>query len=77
MNFKDNVKPLLAFTILVLGFAYFFLATFTGVKPNDQILIAIVGLMSMAAGYYFGSSQGTSKKDEIIQQSLTDQNKTL
>lgn len=72
MNFKDNVKPFLAFTIIILGFAYFFLATFTGVNPNDQILIAIVGLMTGAAGYYFGSSQGTSKKDEIIQQTLTE-----
>lgn len=72
MNFKDNVKPLLAFTIILLGFSYFFLATFTGVNPNDQILIAIVGLMSMAAGYYFGSSQGVSKKDELIEKTITD-----
>jgi len=75
MNFKDNVKPLLAFTIVILGFAYFFLATFTGVNPNDQILIAIVGLMTGAAGYYFGSSSGTAKKDEIIQQSMTETSK--
>ena len=75
MNIKDNVKPILAFTIIVLGFAYFFLATFTGVNPNAQILIAIVGLMTGAAGYYFGSSSGTSKKDEIIQQTLDNTSK--
>lgn len=64
---KETVKPILALTIILLGFGYFYSATFTGVNPNDQILIAIVGLMSMAAGYYFGSSSGTSKKDDIIQ----------
>jgi len=67
MTLTDNVKPILAFVIVILGFAYFFLTTFTGVKPNDQILIAIVGTMGAAVGYYFGNSSGSAKKDEIIQ----------
>jgi len=67
MTLSDSVKPILAFTIVVLAFAYFFLTTFTGVKPNDQILIAIVGVMGLATGYYFGNSSGSAKKDEIIQ----------
>lgn len=66
MIVKENVKPILAFTIVILGFAYFFLTTFTGVKPNDQILIAIVGTMGLATGYYFGNSSGSSAKDTTI-----------
>lgn len=69
-NFSDNIKPILALTIIILGFAYFFMTTFTEIKPNDQILIAIVGIMSLAGGYYFGSSSGNAKKDEIIQQNM-------
>jgi len=63
---KENIKPILAFTIVILGFAYFFLTTFTGVKPNDQILIAIVGTMGLATGYYFGNSSGSAAKDATI-----------
>lgn len=72
---QESIKPILAFTIVILGFAYFFLTTFTGVKPNDQILIAIVGLLGAATGYYFGNSSGSAKKDEIIQQNIDDKNK--
>lgn len=66
-NVSDNIKPILAMSIVVLGFAYFFSTTFTETKPNDQILIAIVGLMGGATGYYFGNSSGSAKKDEVIQ----------
>lgn len=63
---QDNIKPILALLVVILGFAYFFLSTFAEIKPNDQILIAIVGLMTGAMGYYFGSSTGAAKKDETI-----------
>lgn len=66
----DQIKPVLAFTVVILGFAYFFLCTFTGVHANDQILIAIVGSMTMALGYYFGNSSGSAKKDEVIQEQI-------
>lgn len=65
-KFTDNIKPILAMTIIILGFAYFFFTTFAGIKPNDQILIAIVGTMTTAIGYYFGYSSGSAKKDDII-----------
>jgi len=70
--FADNIKPILALVVIILGFAYFFMATFTETKPNDQILIAIVGLMGGSSGYYFGSSSGNAKKDEIIQKNIED-----
>ncbi|ASU34430.1 hypothetical protein MuYL_2543 [Mucilaginibacter xinganensis] len=36
------------------------------IKPDPQILIAFVSAISTSTGYYFGSSQGSSKKDDII-----------
>lgn len=63
---SDNIKPILALFIVASGFLYFFASTFFDVKPNDQIIIAIVGLMTGATGYYFGSNTGMGKKDETI-----------
>lgn len=69
---SKNIKPLLAAFIMVAGFGYFFITTFWE-KQNDQVLIAVVALTSMAGQYYFGNSQGSSKKDETIT-NLTAQN---
>lgn len=63
---QQSIKPILALLIITAGFAYFFATTFAGVSPHDQELIAVVGLMGTAAGYYFGASTGASKKDETI-----------
>lgn len=63
---QHSIKPILALLIIIAGFAYFFATTFAGIRPHDQELIAVVGLMGTAAGYYFGASTGTSKKDETI-----------
>jgi len=64
-TFFRNIKPVLALSIMIFGFAYFFMVTFLE-KQNDQVLIAVVALTSMAGNYYFGNSQGSSKKDETI-----------
>jgi len=64
-NIFKNIKPVLALSIMILGFTYFFVVTLWE-KQNDQVLIAVVALTSMAGQYYFGASQGSSKKDEII-----------
>jgi len=65
---SDNIKPILALTIVLLGFSYFFTCLLMQVKGDPQVTIAIVGVMGTAAGYYFGSSTGTAKKDETIQE---------
>jgi len=44
------------------------------IKPDPQILIAMVASVSLATGYYFGSSQSSSKKDEVIAEQ---QNKSI
>lgn len=73
-TFFRNIKPILALTIMVLGFVYFYAVTFLE-KQNDQVLIAVVALTSMAGNYYFGNSQGSSKKDEVISTLTTNENK--
>lgn len=68
MNFdlNKNIKPLLAIMVVSLGFGYFFMCSIRNINPNPQILIAIVGSLGTALGYFFGSSQGSSKKDEAL-----------
>jgi len=60
---NDNIKPVLAFMIILSGIVYFFWCLHLTREPNG----AMIGLVSMAAGYYFGSSTGAAKKDETIQ----------
>lgn len=62
---QDNIKPILALVIVILGISYFYMCSIRNIKPDPQILIAIVASISATTGYYFGSSQGSSKKDEI------------
>jgi hypothetical protein len=65
---SENVKAILAFVIVVMGFSYFFAITFfETVNSDPQIIIAIVGLMTVATGYYYNSTSSSSKKDETIQ----------
>lgn len=63
---NDNIKPLLALVIIIFGFSYFFMCSIRNIKPDPQILIAMVAAVSTATGYYFGSSSGSSKKDDIL-----------
>jgi hypothetical protein len=67
---NDNIKPLLALVIVILGFAYFFMCSIRNIKPDPQILIAMVASLAGATGYYFGSSQGSSKKDDTLADSV-------
>lgn len=68
---NDNIKPILALMIVMLGFAYFFMCSIRDIKPDPQILIAVVAAMAGATGYYFGSSQGSSKKDDTMAQAIS------
>lgn len=70
MDLNKNIKPILAMIIISLGFGYFYMCSLRDIKPDPQILIAIVGAVGVATGYYFGSSSGSSKKDEIIGDNL-------
>lgn len=63
---NDNIKPILAIMVVGLTFTYFFYCGIRDLKPDPQILIAVVGSVTIALQYYFGNSQGSSKKDEAI-----------
>lgn len=63
---NDNIKPILALVIVVLGFGYFYMCSIRDIKPDPQILIAMVAAVSGATGYYFGSSSGSAKKDDAM-----------
>lgn len=70
---SENIKSILAIIIVFFGFGYFYLVAFFGVY-NDQITIAIVGVLGVVIGYYFGSSQGSARKQDTIDSM---QNQTL
>lgn len=67
----DHIKAILAILVVVCSFAYFFITYFVGKAQSDpQIIIAIVGANGAILNYYFGSSQGSSKKDDAINKVL-------
>lgn len=63
---SDNIKAILSLVVIAFGFAYFFYCGITSVKPDPSITIADVGFISSVLGYWFGSSSGSAKKDEVI-----------
>lgn len=66
-NISDHIKAILALIIIVGSFTYFFLDRFSETKGDDQIIIAIVGMCSGVIGYFYGSTNSSSKKDDTIQ----------
>lgn len=63
---SDHIKSILALVIVLSGLAYFFVDRFVDGSGNDQIVIAIVAMVSSVTGYYYGTTSGSSKKDETI-----------
>jgi hypothetical protein len=69
---KENVGPILALVTVIGTFALFGLAFFLKVDgANEKVLFMVIGALSSIAttvvGYYFGSSEGSSRKNEIFQ----------
>lgn len=68
-TFVDNIKPILGMTIVVMTYVIFIICLFMfreDINVISQIIIAVVGGFGVATGYYFGYSQGASKKDDKI-----------
>jgi len=63
---SDNIKSLLAVIVTILGISYFYMCSIRDIKPDPQILIAIVGSLGTVLGYFFGSSSSSSKKDDAL-----------
>lgn len=68
MEWSRPVIAVFGLTIFALAFAIAWAAKDTGLM---NILVgAIVALVSTISGYYFGSSAGSQKKDDVIAASL-------
>jgi len=63
---NENIKSIIALSIVYFSFGYFFAIAFLGFTADPQILIAVVAALSGVLGYYFGASSGSSKKDDTI-----------
>lgn len=62
-----NIKNVISMTIVFLSFGYFFVTYFFGKQQSDpQIVIAIVAALSQVLNYQFGSTHGSSKKDDTL-----------
>jgi hypothetical protein len=69
---KENVGPILALVIVIGTFALFCQAFFLRVDgANEKVLFMVIGALSSIATtvvtYYFGSSEGSARKNEILQ----------
>lgn len=64
---SDHIKSIIALLMVSVTFAYFFVCELRDETPNDQIIIALVSFINIILGYYFGTTQSSSKKDETIQ----------
>jgi hypothetical protein len=60
--FSDNIKSILALTTVVLSIVYFFMCSLRNIKPDPQILIAMVSANAQVLSYYFGSSSKGNDK---------------
>jgi len=63
---NENIKSIIALSIVYFSFGYFFAIAFLEFTADPQILIAVVAALSGVLGYYFGASSGSSKKDDTI-----------
>ena len=68
---NNVITPLLAVFVMVCSFILFAILIFVEVKPEAKdILIYILGVLSAAdtqiLSYYFGSSQGSKDKSELM-----------
>jgi len=74
----DQIKAILAITVIIGSFSYFFVTYFIGKSQSDpQIIIAIVGAMTTVLAYYFGNSQGSAKKDDVISSMASNSQSTV
>lgn len=66
MSYKElvnntNIRGVLS--IATIGMGFYILAF---LEPENDVKMAVVGLMSLVLGYYFGSSQNSNEKDKTI-----------
>lgn len=69
---KENIGPILALMTVIGTFSLFGLAFFLKLDgANEKVLFMVIEALSSIAttvvGYYFGSSEGSARKNEIFQ----------
>ena len=65
----ENIKAVIALIIVMMTYVIFMVVLFRYANDNNavsQVIIAVVGGFGVATGYYFGYSQGSASKDNII-----------
>lgn len=60
-DLNKNIKSILALLVTILGMSYFYMCSIRNIKPDPQILIAIVGSLGTCLGYFFGSASSSNK----------------
>jgi Fe2+ transport system protein B len=64
------VTPILGFSIILLTFILFYIVLFRTLGAEKDVVIYILGVLSAITtqiiSYYFGSSSGSTKKDDTI-----------
>lgn len=66
---SENIKPILALIVVIMTYTIFMIVLVKYKTDNNavsQVIIAVVSGFGVATGYYFGYSQGSSKKDDTI-----------
>lgn len=62
---SDNIKSILAIIVVVMSITYFYMCSIRDIKPDPQILIAMVGAMGTVLGYFFGASSKTNEQQPV------------
>lgn len=64
------ITPILGFSIILLTFILFYIVLFRTLGAEKDVVIYILGVLSAITtqiiSYYFGSSSGSTKKDDTI-----------
>jgi hypothetical protein len=69
------ITPIIGLAVIVLTFILFYMIMFKGLKGVEKdILIYVLGALTSFTGmilsYYFGSSSGSQRKQDLIEKSL-------
>jgi hypothetical protein len=66
-----NIAPIIAGAIVLFAFGLFLIYSLGKIDPaNKDVMLIVIGsvttTLATVVGYYFGSSQGSSRKTEIL-----------
>lgn len=66
-----NIAPIIAGAIVLFAFGLFLVYSLGKIDPaNKDVMLIVIGsvttTLATVVGYYFGSSQGSSRKTEIL-----------